>query len=879
MNLLKKLTKKNLLLNKKRTIVTIIGIILSVSLITAVSSLYVSLINSLISFETSEQGNFHVAFYDVPINDLENFQNNRSVEEIFLTKNIGYAKLDNSKNPNKPYIFIKGFSQKSLENLGVKLVDGRLPERENEVVIPTHLKTNGRVTYNIGDTLILNVGDRVSSDGTILTQNDPYIPDDSTEVIADVNGKILESNDYSKSKENITNTKSITYKIVGIIERPPYNVESYSAPGYTFITLEKDSEFNSTVDVYARYTKSGIKNNLKITAGILGFDEDLFILYHSGEVLSESESDKILYEIDHTKYKFQENNYLIKLENDPIKDSSIGGLGVVVAIVCLIIIVTSVFCIKNSFDISVSEKTKQYGMLRSIGATKKQIKKNVFYEATILGIIGIPLGILAGLFASYILIIVSNYFLSTAINGRMLTFSFSIIAIILATIIGIITIYLSAIRSARKASKVSPIESIRNSADIKIKAKKIKCPKIIKNLFGIGGEISYKNLKRNKRKYRTTVISIVVSVATFIALSSFMNMAFDTVKNQFKEEDFNIYVYLENNDAVKKIPEITSLDNIEEYAIQREYQAEIQNVKINKKHQDLTGYNNDTYRDLQIMAIGNEAYQKYLKKLGLKYEQVKDKGILLDRVLYSLNNKDYRYRMYDYQKDDVISFIGNDKNFDLPLALITDENPFSLSTREYESIVIVSDELWDKYYTLDDRGYLYIKSNDASKLQDNIDEILKEDDYYLNNTEEDYNMMHNLFTLIGIFLYGFIIVISLIGITNIFNTITTSMELRRQEFAMLKSIGMTKREFNRMIRLESIFMGLKSLLFGIPIGLILSYLIFMALKNETGIYNVPIQAILITIIFVFLLITCIMKYSMSKINKQNTIETIRNENI
>ena len=274
MNLLKKLTKKNLLLNKKRTIVTIIGIILSVSLITAVSSLYVSLINSLISFETSEQGNFHVAFYDVPVNDLKKFQNNRSIEEVFLTKNIGYAKLDNSKNPNKPYIFIKGFSKKSLENLGVKLVDGRLPERENEVVIPTHLKTNGRVTYNIGDTITLNVGDRVSSDGTILTQNDPYIPDDSTEVIADVNGKILESNESTKSIEDIINTKSITYKIVGIIERTPYNIESYTAPGYTFITYQKDSEFNSTVDVYARYTKSGIKNNLKITAGILGFDED-----------------------------------------------------------------------------------------------------------------------------------------------------------------------------------------------------------------------------------------------------------------------------------------------------------------------------------------------------------------------------------------------------------------------------------------------------------------------------------------------------------------------------------------------------------------------------------------------------------------------------
>ena len=140
--------------------------------------------------------------------------------------------------------------------------------------------------------------------------------------------------------------------------------------------------------------------------------------------------------------------------------------------------------------------------------------------------------------------------------------------------------------------------------------------------------------------------------------------------------------------------------------------------------------------------------------------------------------------------------------------------------------------------------------------------------------------MNSLFTLIGIFLYGFIIVITLIGITNIFNTITTNMELRRQEFAMLKSVGMTTKEFNRMIRLESLFMGLKSLIFGIPIGIGLSYLIYHFLAEESGMpYELPIVAILFAIITVFILISIIMKYSINKINKQNTIETIRNENI
>ena len=141
-------------------------------------------------------------------------------------------------------------------------------------------------------------------------------------------------------------------------------------------------------------------------------------------------------------------------------------------------------------------------------------------------------------------------------------------------------------------------------------------------------------------------------------------------------------------------------------------------------------------------------------------------------------------------------------------------------------------------------------------------------------------MMNNLYTLVAIFLYGFIIVISLIGITNIFNTITTNMNLRKQEFAMLKSIGMTKKEFRKMINLDGVFIGAKSLLFGVTSGIGISYLIYRLMLESSNLpFKLPILAIIISIVVVHLLITALMKYSMNKINKENTIETIRNENI
>ena len=133
--------------------------------------------------------------------------------------------------------------------------------------------------------------------------------------------------------------------------------------------------------------------------------------------------------------------------------------------------------------------------------------------------------------------------------------------------------------------------------------------------------------------------------------------------------------------------------------------------------------------------------------------------------------------------------------------------------------------------------------------------------------------------VIKIFLYGFISVITLIGVTNIFNTITSNMELRQKEFAMLKSVGMTKKEFNRMINLETVFYGTKSLIYGITLGMIGTYFIYRAFKNNITTFAFPGIAIAISVVAVFILIFVIMKYSVRKINKQNTIETIRKENI
>lgn len=861
MNLLNKLTIKNLVLNKKRTIVTIIGIVLSTALIVAVSSMYYSGINSLINYEIYEQGNFHVVYYDVPKESINDFENNQAIKNIYLTEALGYAKID-SKNEYKPYAFVKAFTKDSLENLSVKLIDGRFPLNDSEILIPTHLKTNGRLFYNIGDEITLKVGKRIDDLGNQLDQFNPYQDED----------------------EKIINTKERKYKIVGIIERPATNIESYSAPGYTFITYLDN--IKEKVSVYAKYNKYGLKNHYKVTANIIGVDDTLFYKVNKGDYNVE-EFDEYAKQMENAKYLFSVNQYLIDLELNPITTSSIGGLNVVAIIVCLIIVVTSVFCIKNSFDISTSEKIRQYGMLKSIGSTKKQIKKNVFYEAFILGIVGIPLGIISGLFATYILIIVSNFYLKGMTEGLTLKFSFSLAAILISVILSIITIYFSSFKSAFKASKITPIEGIKNSSDIKFKSN-LKTPKFIEKIFKEGGVISYKNIKRNKKKYRTTVISVIVSTSVFIALSYFMNMAFTLVNNELNLKDYNVSLSSHDfknkgDEKYKKYIDTTKLDNIERYTISRTYSLEFSNPKYNPEYISWIGdnFSNEETDIISIRTLGDTEYKRYIKSLGLKYENIKDFGILVDtEMVYKIDEngkiKKRYMRLYDYNNKDIIKGIDNTN---IEIGYVTDTLPFGFKGENNPIIIFISDEMYDKLFKT---SYLeiYYKSLDASKLQDNIEEYLKGETYNLDNIDENVKIMNNLFTLVAIFLYGFIIVISLIGITNIFNTITTSMSLRKREFAMLKSIGMTSKEFNRMIRLESLFLGLKSLFFGIPIGLILSYLIYYFLKEDSGIkYEIPYLAIIISVIVVFILIMTLMKYSIGKISKQNTIETIRNENI
>lgn len=869
MNILNKLTVKSLQMNKKRTIVTIIGIILSTALIAAVSTMVVSFRETMIEHSRQTDGNYHYNFYDVPVDDLKYFKNNRNIEAMYTIREAGYSYLKESTNSLKPYLRLLEFDSSALLNSSIKLVEGRMPQNSNEIVIAKHIKTNGGVSFNIGQKLTLDISER-------LLIEDDY--------------PLHQSNTYVENDEYLKSMYTKEFEIVGIIERPNYDIENRFCPGYSIITY-MDNESKENLDVYTLFTKKALKEQYKVLSQIIGVDEKLVSEVIGGDNYSLEKSIQLR---ETQKYDFEKNQGLFRFESFEMGASILSTLLGAAIVVIIIIIVTSVFCIRNSFAISITEKMKQYGMLASIGATPKQIRKNVLYEGLILAVIGIPLGILGGLFAVFILLKVVSTILFEYLDGIQFIFTFSWLAIFIAIVLSLVTIYLSAITSAIRASRVSPIEAIRGNNDINIKSKKLKSSKLIKKIFGIGGQIADKNLKRNKKKYRTTVVSIVVSVAIFIAMSSFLTYAFKTSSIYYKERAFNISLSSGTKDSYDDFRKISLLDGIKNFAIYKENNltVNVSNLKLANDYKDyITGDSNNNL-DINIYGLNNEQFRKYVKELGLNYGECKEQVILADyhtQYEYDEEGKKGTYvtkRYYDYVPGDIITgkfYIGANEyseDLNIKIAACADKNPIGFeSVNHFGGIIVVDEYYFDKLINFNLGTQMYIKAENADNIQDII---LKDygEKHSVNNYDQMMRQDNAMQLVISIFLYGFMIVISLIGVTNIFNTITTNMNLRSREFAMLKSIGMTNKEFNRMIRLESILYGVKSLLIGIPIGLVFSYFFYKQFVNTLEMkFTLPYLSLSIVIIAVFVLIGCIMKYSLNKINKQNIIETIRKDNI
>lgn len=934
MNLMKKLTLKNLKLNRKRTIVTIVGIILATALLSALVTLVSSFQYSMIEYQKQKGGDFHVKFSGVKMSELSEFKNNRNIESTFETMGMGFAKLNGCKNEDKPYAYVMATDEAGFERGCFNLIEGRMAKNEDEIVIPRHLKTNGRIEIKVGDEITLDIGKRYDS---------------NTESV------ISENIAYEHEAETLADTVTKQYKVVGIMERPGYGMEDYSAAGYTFVTYSDElaaidngtkseaSEADTTLTVYSRYTQKALRNKDAVTADIIGVDEKLFEKANDSSVeMSAEESDRFLKEMENAKYDIYINGFLISYECVFPIDGTFKALFTVAAVVALIIILTSVYCIKNSFNISITEKIRQYGMLASVGATRRQIKSSVKTEAAMLGVVGIPVGTMSGILASLVLVKVVNA-LSAGWLNFALSFHTSLPALILAVILSIATIYFSATGSARRAAKVTPLEAIRNTKEIKIKSAKLKTPAIIGRIWGIGGVISYKNIKRNNKKYRTTVTSIVICSVTFIVISYFMSMAFSVVGMSYASVDYNIGINMscKKDLDIEKLSELVSgIEGAEDYLVGAGYYFDVDKPEYTKEYGEYCGQlyddSEDVSQEFLITVLNDKSYDKYASDAGIKnadtgailvnkctfdvYNEKSSKYVKEEMELYKYKAGDTircGYNVYEDAADDDNAVEGDTesgtednsgyvdeetinngvrKTVDVTIAGVTDKVPTCYNGYGNTSLLFMNQKGFESLWADGKSNELkpghasysaYVVAENADEYQDTFEKETEENpeysqiSFYVSNMDKQMRDEKSLFTLLGVFAYGLIVVIALIGITNIINTLSTGMELRSREFATLRSIGMTDKQFTGMVRLESVFISVKALVIGVPLGILISYLlcVMMNRMDDAIIYEPPYKAIILCIVVVIMLIYAIMKLSMTKLRHNNIIETIKNENL
>lgn len=908
MNVFNKVTLESLKKNRTRTIVTIIGIMLSAAMICASTTLVSSMQNFVLRCEIYSSGDWHGAVYDAAYKDYEDIRDSGRVSSAAYAQVLGYAKID-SANEYKPYLYVLGGDAASgyFETMPVHLLLGTLPKDSTEIILPEHLTSNGKVNYTLGDTVTLEVGDR-TLDGKRLGQDTPVYTYDS------------ETHTEVMSGERLENTEPRTYTVVGIYERPTF--EDYSAPGYTALTAaDTKSAEQSPIHCYFKLHKP---------AGVYDF----------------------MKEMGYTQeYRYAYNTKVLLYSGTAPFDSFLTAFYSLAAIIIALIVFGSVSLIYNAFSISVSERTRQFGLLSSVGATKKQLRRMVLFEALAVSAVGIPLGILVGIGGIGItLLLIGDKFSSIVRADIPMRLCVSWQAVVIAAVIALVTVLISAWIPSKRATRVSAVEAIRQSMDIKVSGRPVRTSKLAYKLFGLPGVLAGKHYKRNRKKYRTTVVSLFMSIVLFVSAAAFTDYMMESAEGGLASDQFDLIYAAESDASSAMTPDallelLFSEQNVTggTYTKKQFLQGDISREYVTAIYADRFAdfgmeREDATPKDLGISGylyfVADTEFNRLLEKYNLKeadyYDRDKPLGIALDRNI-ELDRRLEKYVTLDtlkgdgcvieglyyveidgyYRKDSRIDENGNkvvlyqNRDNESDIIELPYEESFAKYTLRSEKTIeeapffvsrstpvainmiypysmlesVVPEAALNQFRNTE----YFLTSSDHAASFENLATMLTENGLssrqlfdYAANAETN----RNIVTIIRVFAYGFIVLISLIAAANVFNTISTNISLRRREFAMLKSVGMTQKGFRRMMNCECLLYGFKALLLGLPVSCGITYLIYRAVTTayETS-FHLPWAAIGIAVLSVFLVVFATMMYAMRKVKKDNPIDALKNENL
>lgn len=826
--------------NKKRTILTIIGIILSVALITSICTFILTVQNSMLENTKKTIGAFHVAITNVSENEINKIETNPKVNSIGVMVSEDAVPFIKNKSIQLNYL-----NEAAFKLMNVNLEEGQLPKNDNEIVIERWILRYFNEEIKVGD--------------------------------------VVKIQDETGNERN-----------------------------YILSGIAKDDWKNQSEGISKAYL---IKNSSIIK-------EDSTVLVEINEKADKQEVISEISKLVSGKSKVEQNKDLLRLTGE----SSNGGLNrsiySVTFIVIGIVVLATVVVIYNAFHISIAERMKQFGLLRAIGTTKKQIMTLVIREASIMILIGIPLGIFFGIVSVYCIV-----FTFSKISGfgdfSNLKVVISPLTLLISGGIGAVTIYFSAYLPARSAGKISPLVAISSQSLIK-KEKKNKSGKFLGRLLKVDTAIALKNVKRNKRRFYVTVLSMAISVTLFVAFTSFAKFSNNFAEKVTEDNDMAFSIFQNYNTDEpqdidgKIIEEVKSIPGIEETYINYKYipmEGFVDNSAIPKEvrqwasendSEDLFNSKVDGENKSKIRVVFQayednklEAAKKYIKEGSI--DNLKDGEVIIVReTIFFGEERSLIAPMAKLKVGDEVlisnaEYSDGQKEFNskdlkkVKVAAIVDVQPFNsveyqgilnvIGSKETVKNIIEDNPQQMENFKIDGIG---IKISDESYV-DKIDESLKK----IENTNAGLNYNNKIeasksdkaFKLqISILLMGFTIVIALISAVNIVNTVTTNILLRSKEIAALKAIGMTKKQVKKMITFEGVLFGLYGGIIGSILGTILSYVLYNPMSNIRDFkFILPWESIIIAIIAVVIMGYVSALIPLRRLNKENIIDGIRGE--
>ncbi len=885
MNIFWKVTGRTMKKNRVRTAASVVGVILSSAMFVAVTTLCVSMVSYLKESYVWSYGNYHVSRSGLTSEEYDGMVHDSRVSDAASSQTLGFSEIEN-ENDSKPYLEIDAVDGKFLESMPVHLTRGRLPENSRELLLPDHLTTRGGVTVEVGQTMDLQVGQRVFN-GQVL----PY-------------GEIP----YEEG-EHLEHSENFRFTVVGTYEWPSF--EMYNAAGYLSLTLEDSA-------LPAGNTRNAwilLKHPQK---DLQGFLED-YEAY--GEVAGTNSS---LLAIEGAS---DYTNYNIVLY----------GMG---GILILLIVLASVSMIYSAFSISVSDRTRQFGLLSSVGASRKQLRTCVRQEALLISAAGIPVGIGCGLLGIWITIqAIQDQLRSLTASQLSMEMKVEPLAVGAAVVIAFVTVWISAWIPSRRAMKVTAIEAIRQNQDIRTQKRPVRMSAGMLRLFGMEGLLAKKYFRRNRKKYRATIISMALSVMIFIASSAY-GAALASV---FERE-----IYVHEADLIYRYGSEKQMEQLNEW-LRREPQ--VKKTAWRRLDTLFIGEDENYVEDEYCQENGIESYDDgdgcwtadvcYLDEEA--YRQVVQENQLDESVFLDtenppaiLVNKGKTLNYGDGSTRKMVTFDYVREGTDHLTVVERRSWPEGIPEEERDSWI--SYMLWEEetgrwmlYFENDngeqrqepaatheiavgaliaetplggtDGGLIYpmsvcpdsVKETTSGEIMievknyqealDSLNQYLEEQnmgqgDGYLTDLYRQEKDSRNIVLMIEVFAAGFTVLMTLITAVNVFHTISTSLNLRRRDFAMLRSAGMTPKEMNRMLNYECLIYGIKSLVYGVPLGILMAGLIQMVLMQaDLQTVSIAWQIYPASVLLVWILVWLTTVYARKRLRRHSLIEDLKNDNI